>query len=198
MTATAGEDTLTAFDALIADADRHAQRVAALKLTDHQKREFAALEMKNNVWPMMGALVRLCRDAWLDHEEALDEILETEASVVYPELAAMVLQNFQAGVALVTRVRKLKVNDILRKDLEKLCADYEATMQIADKALAAAAVEPEEDEPEEEDGEDEETDGAEAPAADTPDPDDEGDEEEEDDDEDGEESEETTTPGEVG
>ena len=153
MTATAGEDTLTAFDSLIADADRHTARVAGLKLTDHQKREFAALEMKNNVWPMMGALVRLCRDAWLDHEEALDEILETEASVVYPELAAMVLANFQAGAALVARVRKLKVNDILRKDLDKLCADYEATLLIADKALAEAAVEPEEDEPEEEEDE---------------------------------------------
>ena len=108
----------------------------------------------------------------------------------------MVLANFQAGAALVARVRKLKVNDILRKDLDKLCADYEATLLIADKALAEAAVEPEEDEPEEEEDEEAGDEEKSAPGeADVPDPEDEGDDEEDDEEEDEDEQ---TTPGEVG
>lgn len=189
MTATAaGDDLISAFDAMIADADRHAQRVAGLKLTDHQKREFAATEMKSNVWPFLGALVRVTRDAWLDHEETLEELLEGEGSVVQPELAAMIFANLQAGLALVERVRKLKVKDDLRAVLDKLCGDYEASASVVDRAVADAAVEPEQE------TDDDAPVPLDFPAAnDGADPEDEEEDEEEDD---GDEDE-PTAPGEV-
>jgi len=188
MTAAATEDDiLNGFDAIINDAERHIQRVAALKLTDHQKREFAAAEMKNEVWPMFAALARQVREAWLDHEETLEELLEGEGSVVQPELAAMIFANLQAGIALVTRVRKLKVNDLLRKELDKLCNDFETTAGVVDRAVADAAIEPEP--PEEDEPQNVLADASASVHADPEDEDDDG----EDDDDD-----EPTAPGEVG
>lgn len=110
-------------------------------------------ELAFNVYPLLASFAAKLADL----ESGLDDIVEVmdeSGNVIDQDLAAIIFTAFGAAQTLADEVKKLTVNDIVRKRLNGIIADLEAAIIVAAEGVTDAMPPDDQDEAEAEDAED--------------------------------------------
>ena len=145
------EHTPGPVDSLIADF-----RLAIKRLKEAPLKSLKDVnqELIFNTYPSMIALAEQIAEV----DDVIQEVVEQQDSYIHPSLAAQILSTVAAGGVLIEEIKKIPLDDLQRKRLDDLVAQFEhsAELTIMGVSDATTDADADEDEPEEapEDGED--------------------------------------------
>lgn len=121
------------------------EAIADIKFAHQRARRAKALETKHelaeNVYPLLLKLAEAVAGDVAELGEVVDEILDSEGSVIQPELAVVLFSHIMASRSLAAAVRKLALDEVTRKKLETLCDTVEHLATQAEGGVQDAAVE---------------------------------------------------------